>query len=171
MLLSLVSPRRATIRKVGCVCFCRSRPISPHPLEKAKGHFETQRLGLCVWTLSGTVQAARFFPFFCPWKHRSAGCSRCGWGCILQGSRGTDTGEGGRGLYGWMDRTDWVGLGWALVGLLELLRSLVMLAPDFSPPDFFPKGSATVQYARPLADDVKPNSGCKTGSCHWISAP
>lgn len=83
--VALVSPHRATFRKV--VFLSESGPTahpSPPLLKKAKGNFETQRLG----TLSGAcrdMQAARFFFLLSvgPVEARSAGCSRCGWGCIL----------------------------------------------------------------------------------------
>lgn len=66
------------------------------------------------------MQAARFpsfFFFFCPYgsTDRLAAAAAAGV-AFSQGSRGTDTGEGGRGLYGCVvdGGPDWAGLGFWL---------------------------------------------------------
>lgn len=90
------------------LCFCRSRPTSPiphppTPLEKAKGNFETQRLGTLPLVLVGMMQATVYMFLPLPFWPMEASI---GWLQPLRlglhssrGSRGTDTGEGGHGLY------------------------------------------------------------------------
>lgn len=97
----------------------------PHRLEKAKGTFETQRLGN-LSGLVGMMQAARFLPSSSSFAHMEA---PIGWLQPLRPGLHSPRGPGaltpGRADVDCMDVL-WMGsgLGWAglLVGLLELLR-------------------------------------------------
>lgn len=146
--VALVSPHRATFRKVVSLFFSAGvgQLLSPGPLppEKAKGNFETQRLGnLCLGlahALVGMMQAARFF--FCHFllllsprgKLDRLAAAAAGWGCILPQGPGALT--PGKTWIGWMDGrgTDWVVFGWS-VGVcwswsscLSGLTTLVLMA-------------------------------------------
>lgn len=162
--VALVSPHRATFRKV---VFLSESANPPSPfLKRAKGNFETQRLG----TLSGACRdASCTFLFFLPFPLSPHGSS-IGWLQPLRLGLHSRQGPGALTHRGtWMDGWDGEGLGrglgrecWSSVGAVEvvdcssicwsnnlsrasscfshltppLLPPGLCVAPDFAPPDF-----------------------------------